>query len=303
MNIDLHSHSTFSDGSLSPAVLAQRMCEAGIDVFALTDHDTVAGIPWAQSAAEALGIQCIAGVEISCRWGSQDIHMVGLNVDTTSSALVEGLSHQYDRRWARAQKICLRLQKAGCPPVFEAACAIAAQHGDDAHSAKIEGRPSPPGRPHLAKALVSLGAVKDENQAFQKYLAIGKPAFVATEWPTLEEAAQWIRQAGGVPVLAHPLHYKLTRTKLERLIGEFAQAGGQAVEVVAPNQDPLQRRMLAGFCEKFGLCGSVASDFHGYSVPWIKLGKLDPLPHNVPSVMTLMAHLSQPTTQQKSAGA
>lgn len=267
------------------------MADAGIDLFALTDHDTTTGVSQAQIAAAALGITCLAGVEISCRWSSQDIHMVGLNIDIQNPQLLLGLADQYKRRWERAQKMCQRLQKAGLPDIFDASLAIAAQTGDNAcdetHSAKTEGQPCP-GRPHLAKALLKAGLVKDEAQAFQKYLAIGKPAYVATEWPSLQEAAGWINDAGGIPIIAHPLHYKLTRTKLERLIKEFSEVGGKALEVVAPNQDPLQRRMLAGFCEKYGLCGSIASDFHGTSVPWVKLGKLDPLPGNVPSVLTLL---------------
>lgn len=288
MNIDLHCHSTFSDGSMPPHLLAQSMANAGIDVFALTDHDTVAGVPHAQQAAAALGIRCLAGVEISCRWSGQDIHMVGVNLDIENPVLREGLSNQHQRRWARAQKMCARLQKTGLPDLFPLALEIASQTGAESHSPRDSG--PCPGRPHLAKALVKVGAVKDENQAFQKYLAISKPAYVPTEWPDLAEAAGWINAAGGVAVLAHPLHYKLTRTKLERLIKDFSEAGGKAVEVVAPNQDPLQRRMLAGFCEKYGLCGSIASDFHGVSVPWIKLGRLDPLPSNVPSIMTLLNH-------------
>lgn len=291
MNIDLHCHSTFSDGSLPPHELVNRMADAGIELFALTDHDTVAGVPFAQAAAKERGIHCLAGVEISCRWSGQDVHMVGVNVDVDQPALQSGLANQYHRRWERAQKMCQRLQKAGLPDLFPVALEIAAHTGAEAHSARSDLGPCP-GRPHLAKALVKVGAVKDENQAFQKYLAISKPAYVATEWPSLQEAAAWINGAGGIPVLAHPLHYKLTRTKLERLVKEFSEAGGKAMEVVAPNQDPLQRRMLAGFCEKYGLHGSIASDFHGPSVPWIKLGKLDPLPHNVPSILSLLPPLS-----------
>lgn len=286
MNIDLHCHSTFSDGSMPPQQLAQSMADAGIDVFALTDHDTVAGVPHAQQAAASLGIRCLAGVEISCRWSGQDIHMVGVNLDIETPLLREGLANQHQRRWERAQKMCARLQKTGLPDLFPVALDIASQTGAESHSAR-DGGPCP-GRPHLAKALVKIGAVKDENQAFQKYLAISKPAYVATEWPSLAEAAGWINAAGGVAVIAHPLHYKLTRTKLERLVKDFSEAGGKAMEVVAPNQDPLQRRMLAGFCEKYGLRGSVASDFHGVSVPWIKLGRLEPLPSNVLSIMTLI---------------
>ena len=287
MNIDFHCHSTFSDGSMSPDALAAAMASAGLDVFALTDHDTVAGVPFAQAAATALGIRCLAGVEISCRWSGQDIHMVGINVEPANQELLQGLTSQFHRRWDRAQKICARLQKSGLPDIFPIALDIASQTGDEAHSARSDLGPCP-GRPHLARALVKIGAVKDENQAFQKYLAISKPAYVATEWPSLQEAAHWINAAGGIPVIAHPLHYKLTRTKLERLIKDFAEQGGKAVEVVSPNQDPLQRRMLAGFCEKYGLAGSIASDFHGMSVPWIKLGKLDPLPSGVASILTLL---------------
>lgn len=287
MNIDFHCHSTFSDGSLPPHALARSMADAGIQLFALTDHDTTAGVPFAQEAAIACGIRCLSGVEVSCRWSSQDIHMVGVNIDVANPELREGLATQYQRRWDRAQKMCRRLEKTGLPDLFSLALDIAAQTGAESHSARDDCGPCP-GRPHLAKALVKVGAVKDENQAFQKYLAIGKPAYVATDWPTLQESAHWIVGAGGIPILAHPLHYKLTRTKLERLVKDFAEGGGRAIEVVAPNQDPLQRKMLAGLCEKYGLCGSIASDFHGLNVPWIKLGKLDPLPRNVASIMTLL---------------
>jgi predicted metal-dependent phosphoesterase TrpH len=286
--VDFHCHSTFSDGSLPPADLARRMAEAGVQVFALTDHDTVRGIPHAIDAARALGIRCLPGVEVSCRWSSQDIHVVGLGIDPRHSGLATLLEQQSCRRWSRARRMGERLEKACGPGVFDRACALAAATGlEGSHQASDDGSPCP-GRPHFARALVSMGHCKDDNHAFRKFLAQGKPAYVATEWPTLPEAASAIRLSGGVPVLAHPLHYRLTRSKLERLVSDFAAAGGLAMEVSGVNQDPLQRRMLGHLCEKYCLHGSVASDYHGTAMPWIRLGDLPPLPAGVRPVTELL---------------
>lgn len=288
LNVDFHCHSTFSDGSLPPADLAQRMCAAGVQVFALTDHDTVRGVPHAMQAASMLGIRCLPGVEVSCRWSAQDIHVVGLGIDPEEPGLARLLSEQTSRRWTRAQRMGDKLEKACGPGIFAKACALAAATGTEgSHQPSEEGSPCP-GRPHFARTLVSMGYCKDDNHAFRKFLAQGKPAYVATEWPTLAEAATAIGAAGGVAVLAHPLHYRLTRSKLERLVADFAVGGGRAMEVSGVNQDPLQRRMLGGLCEKYGLRGSIASDYHGAAMPWIRLGELPPLPHGVRPVTELL---------------
>lgn len=267
-------HSTASDGELEPARLMALVASAGVKVVALTDHDSLEGLPEAHAAAAEQGLSVINGVEISSRWDVHDIHVVGLGVDPDSSLLQERLAQQMARRWQRAEVIATRLQKLGYPGLLVLASADAPQ--------------GIPARPHFARALVSSGACRQEKEAFAKYLAQGKPAYVKTEWPSIEEAIGWIRDAGGVAVLAHPHRYKMTRTKLQRLIRSFAEAGGQAVEVVSANQDNGTAQQLAGFCDQYALYASQGSDYHGPSMRWVQPGRMPKLPSQCRPVWALL---------------
>lgn len=267
-------HSTASDGELEPAALMALLAQAGVKVAALTDHDSVAALGSARAQAVACGVQLINGVEISCRWDAYDIHVVGLNVNPDSPALLHHLDQQMQRRQLRAEQIAQRLEKLGFPDLLAAATAGAPQ--------------GIPARPHFARALVAAGVCRQEKDAFSRYLAQGKPAYVKTDWPGVDEAVAWIREAGGVAVLAHPHRYSMTRTRLEMLIRHFATAGGQALEVVSANQDPSSIRQLTTFCEQFQLYASQGSDYHGPSMRWVQPGRMPPLPSRCRPVWPLL---------------
>jgi len=201
LNIDLHTHSNCSDGSLTPSELVARAAAAGVQVLALTDHDTVAGLEQAQHSAVALGLLLVPGVEISATWRAQAIHVLGLWIDPASAELRGVLGTQGERRHARMRKICERLGKVGLPGA-ELLAAVQAQ-------------PGLPTRAHLAEALVAGGHVTRADEAFRKYLGAGKTGNVAAEWPALDIVVSWIRAAGGVAALAHPARYALSATYLE----------------------------------------------------------------------------------------
>lgn len=272
--IDLHMHSTASDGELMAADLMRAVAAAGVKVAALTDHDSVAALAQARTVATEQGVQLIDGVEISCRWDAHDIHVVGLGIDPEDAGLQQHLAAQMERRRQRAEQMAQRLARLGFPGLLVIAGEGAAQ--------------GIPARPHFARALVAVGACRQEKDAFAKYLAQGKPAYVKTEWPGVDEAVGWIKAAGGVAVLAHPHRYKMTRSRLERLIRLFAEAGGQALEVVSANQDPASVRQLAAFCEQFQLHASQGSDYHGPSMRWVQVGRMPALPSGCRPIWSLL---------------
>lgn len=258
MKADLHCHSYFSDGSLSPTELVALAHQAEITDLALTDHDTLSGLPEAQIAAEKMGITLINGLELSCTWEKQLIHVVGLNVDPDNKILKAGVEQNKQRRLDRAEAMY---------EDFE-------QHDiflREAVTDLIRER-SVPTRPHFAQALVDQGYAKDKKQAFKRYLVKGKPGYIPMSWPDLEQIGTWINAAGGVGVLAHPNRYKLTRTKLSRLISDMLKAGIDGIEVSTSTTDKQQSAMLADLATQFGLLSSIGSDFHSKDQPWARLG-------------------------------
>lgn len=261
---DLHSHSTASDGTLSPAALVRLAAEAGVRVLALTDHDTTAGIAEARQAAEVCGLELVPGVEVSVSWGKQTVHIVGLKVDPENESLKYGLQALRDFRNWRAQEIGRRLEKAGIPDAYSGALA---------HSNGIL-----VSRTHFARLLVERGVVEDERKVFKHYLVQGKPGHVPGDWATLESALGWIHGAGGQAVIAHPARYKMTRTKLRTLFGEFRELGGEAIEVVSGSHGRDECISMAKHTNDFGLLASAGSDFHSPENPWVALGRLSQLP-------------------------
>ncbi|MEJ2608935.1 MAG: PHP domain-containing protein [Candidatus Thiodiazotropha sp.] len=261
---DLHSHSTASDGTLPPRDLILRAAQAGVEVLALTDHDTLAGIEEARQTAQALGMILIPGVELSVTWNRQTVHIVGLNVDPNNTMLQEGLSRlQVFREW-RAKEMARRLDKAGIPGAYEGALAFA------------EGRLV--SRTHFARFLVQKRVLADERKVFKHYLVSGKPGYVPGDWATLEEALNWIHEAGGEAVIAHPARYKLSRSKLRRLFKDFVGFGGEAIEVVSGSHSRDDSFVMAKHAREFGLMASAGSDFHSPDNPWIELGCLPAFP-------------------------
>lgn len=261
---DLHLHSTASDGTLTPGELVAQAVAAGIDRLALTDHDTTSGLAEARAAAVRHGVRLIPGIEISTSWQGKTLHMVGLNLDPDSGSLRHGLAGLRTLREERAREIGRRLAKYGIPGSFEAARRTAG-----------EGMVT---RTHFAQCLFEAGLAASLRDAFDRYLAQGKPGYVATRWADLAEAVGWVRAAGGVAVIAHPQRYKLTGSWLRRLLGEFREMGGAGLEVVSGTAPPGEVQSSAEYARRFGLLASSGSDFHGPAQGWPKLGRLPPLP-------------------------
>jgi 3',5'-nucleoside bisphosphate phosphatase len=270
LNIDLHTHSNCSDGALSPAALIERAASAGVEVLALTDHDTVAGLEQARQRADQLGLRLVPGVEISASWRSQAIHILGLWIDPAAAQLGGQLRAQGDLRRARMRKICARLEKLKLP----GAQLLAA----------VESNPGLPTRAHLAAAMVAGGHVETADAAFRKYLGKGKSAHVGAEWPALEIVVGWICAAGGVAALAHPARYGLSAGARRRLLAEFAAAGGTTLEVVSGSNGATDVEACAALAVNHGLLGSVGSDFHGPQAAWNPLGRSLKLPDCVTPV-------------------
>jgi 3',5'-nucleoside bisphosphate phosphatase len=265
--VDLHTHSTCSDGSLAPAELVEKAAAAGVGVLALTDHDTTAGLADAGAAAGRLGVTLVPGVEISAAWRHQSIHILGLWIDPSSRTLRDALDAQADRRRARMRRICAALTKAGLP-------------GDELLSA-VEAQPGLPTRTHLAAALLAGGHVHRAEDAFRKYLGNGKRAHIAADWPPIEETVATIRQAGGVASMAHPARYTLSSGARRKLVADFAAAGGSALEIVTGANGSQHAPANAALAMRFGLSGSLGSDFHDPQLIWNPLGRLAKLPDGI----------------------
>jgi hypothetical protein len=268
---DLHTHSTASDGAYTPAELVRQAVSAGVTHLALTDHDSTEGIAEAQVAARECGnIRLIPGVEISVSWQGKSVHIVGLNVDTRCAPLQAGLEHLQAIRLTRAQEMGGRLAKHGVEGAFEAAQALAG-------TGMIT-------RTHFARYLVRLGLAPGMKEVFDRYLSHGKPGYVPTQWARLEDVVGWIRAAGGVAVLAHPQRYKLTGSWMHRLLAEFKEAGGTALEVISGAGNVNEIQTAAQNARRFGLLASVGTDFHSPEHGWLKLGRLPPLPPDLTPV-------------------
>jgi predicted metal-dependent phosphoesterase TrpH len=261
---DLHTHSTASDGTLSPADLVSRAAEAGVEVLALTDHDTTEGVGAAETAAAAHGIRLISGVEVSVTWGGRTVHIVGLGVDRTNGLLQEGLARLCAYRVWRAEEIACRLSKVGIEDALAGARGFA--------------KGQLIGRTHFARFLVSRGHAADVRDVFRNFLTKGKPGHVLGEWASLDEAIGWIRAAGGQAVIAHPARYAFTATKLRRLIGELKELGGEGIEVISGSHSRDEYFTYARHARENGLLASAGTDYHGPENPWLELGRLPPLP-------------------------
>lgn len=271
LDVDLHSHSTHSDGQLTPRELVARARARGVKIYALTDHDELSGLSEARAEAEACGMTFIAGVEISVSWGGETLHIVGLNVDPQHGAIAEGLRGVRAGRAARAERIAADLERVGVPGALEGAKRFALN-------------PELLSRTHFARHLVDRGIVKDAQTAFRRFLTQGKPGYVEHQWAELSQAVRWITAAGGTAVIAHPGRYKLNNRKNENLLSEFRDLGGVGVEVVTGSHSTDQYATWARYAQRFGLKASVGSDFHGPGESYLDLGKLPDLPYGLTSV-------------------
>ena len=248
MIVDFHTHSLASDGALAPIELLRRAKAAGVQQFALTDHDTTAGYLAVRHTSEAEEVGLISGVELSCRWATATIHVVGLNFDADAPEMTAMVEQLTQAREERAEKIATRLAGVGIDDALEGAKAIA-------NGSQI-------GRPHFATWMAEAGAVDSVAEAFDKYLGAGKIGDVKMFWPPLSDVVQATTRAGGVAILAHPLKYRLTGMKLRALINDFKAAGGGAIEVLNGRQPETDLKRLSQLAEGNGLMCSVGSDFH-----------------------------------------
>lgn len=265
--IDLHSHSSASDGALLPAAVVARAAERGVRVLALTDHDTTSGLSAAQQTAQRWDIMLIPGVEVSATWAGRTLHVVGLGIDAGDALLQRGLAGIRSIRQQRAWEMSQLLERVGAERAWEGVRALA--KGDLV------------GRVHYARLLVQQGLAKDPSEAFRRYLRRGRPGYVEVQWAGLDEAVRWIHHAGGLAVFAHPLQYRYPRAFLRRLLTAFAAAGGDAIEIVTGGSSAEQVAAATRYAQRMALAGSLGSDFHTPEQPWNDLGRIRALPHEV----------------------
>lgn len=261
LNADLHCHSTVSDGTLAPETLAQRAKANEVELWALTDHDEVSGQHRAMAAAQAIGLPYLTGTEISVTFANVTVHIVGLGFDPDHPALVQGLLKTRGGRSERAQEMSAQLARVGIQGAYEGALRHA-------------GNPELISRTHFARFLVDCGVCKDTHEVFRKYLTEGKPGFVPHRWARLGEAVGWIREAGGVAVIAHPARYDHCPTQEYALFSEFKTHGGQAVEVVTGSHSPAEYVKYTDMALEFDLAASRGSDFHSPEESHCDLGAL-----------------------------
>jgi predicted metal-dependent phosphoesterase TrpH len=266
MVFDLHSHTTASDGALAPRELVARAREHGVTCLAITDHDTVDAYLHLTDSSNA-GVMLCHGIELSASWHGRSVHIVGLKLGLHCDVLRTALAAQQKSRLLRAEVIAKRLSQKGIKDSLSGAMAFAG-------NGMI-------GRPHFARFLVASGKVRDEQQAFRRYLGHGKAGDVQSGWPTVATVTSWIRDSGGTPVLAHPAQYKMTNAKLGNLADEFVQAGGAALEVVSGKQAPELTRRLGELANAKRLLASSGSDFHRPGLAWSELGQQSALPADV----------------------
>ena len=264
---DLHTHTTASDGELSPEALIIKAKENGIDEIAITDHDTTAGIPQAAAEADKQNIKMLIGIELSVSWMDKNFHIVGLDIDPDNPALKESLNNTRDLREQRAVEIGRRLDKHGVSNAYNEARELAGLQTIT--------------RSHFARVLIEQGFAKDSREVFKKYLIHNKPGYVKTEWIEMETGLKLIKESGGVAILAHPLRYNITASWLRKFLTAFKAAGGEGIEVVTGSSSADEIKTTASFAKRFELTGSAGSDFHGFDNTWVKLGQLAPMPRSV----------------------
>lgn len=280
LNADLHSHSTVSDGTLTPEELASRAKANGVALWALTDHDEIGGQARAAAAASALGLDYLTGVEISVSFLHQTVHIVGLGFDPDNAALINGLRQTRGGREQRAREMAAGLAKVGIQGAFEGALKHAGNHELIS-------------RTHFARFLVESGVCRETHEVFRKYLTEGKPGFVEHRWASLKDAVTWITQAGGMAVIAHPARYKFSANEEFALFTEFKGHGGRGVEVVTGSHTPAEYISYADTAREFGLAASRGSDFHSPNESHTEIGTLPSLAAQLTPVWELLAERIQ----------
>ncbi|BDU56424.1 phosphatase [Limnohabitans sp. TEGF004] len=276
LNADLHCHSVVSDGTLTPEQLAARAKANGVELWALTDHDEVGGQDRALAAAQAAGMKYLTGVEISITFANKTVHIVGLGFDAHDEQLQKGLLQTRGGRSERAKEMSEGLAKVGIHGAYEGALKYAGNHELIS-------------RTHFARFLVETGACQDTNEVFRRFLTEGNPGFVPHRWASLKDAVQWIVQARGMAVIAHPARYGFTPNEEFALFTEFKNHGGQGVEVVTGSHSVAEYVTYADMAKEFDLFASRGSDFHSPSESRIDLGTLPWLPGQLTPVWEALA--------------
>ncbi|MDO9118261.1 MAG: PHP domain-containing protein [Nitrospira sp.] len=256
--IDLHLHTTHSDGSQSPAEVVRLAHEAGVSALAITDHDITTGLPEAMAAGQALGIEIIPGIEISSRHGASELHVLGYFLRWQDAQLNERLLTLRESRHRRNPKIIELLQATGIDITYDEVRAVA---GSDSV-----------GRPHIARVLMDKKVVTTAKEAFDRFLAEGKAAYVPRDLPAPADAIRWIKDAGGLAVLAHPTWVKTTEGTLTDLARQLKEQGLDGVEVHYSTHTPRQTRTYLSLAKQLGLLVTGGSDFHGMTKPDIEVG-------------------------------
>ncbi|MGH1428099.1 MAG: PHP domain-containing protein [Arenicella sp.] len=264
MKVDLHCHSHFSDGTLTPTEVVDLAVKNDVELLALTDHDSVQGLEEARQRCQFHGIKMIDGVEISVSWNGYSIHVVGLNIDDQHPNMIALLEKNAILRHDRVVKMIEKLQAIDLD-VMPYLNTVIPDNGLIT-------------RTHLGRALVEIGAVNKMDKAFKKYLGKGKCAYVEGNWVSLSDAVQAIIDSGGDAVIAHPMRYRIGATRLDALVSDFAKAGGKGLEVVTATQDVNQQRRCLQLAEQYQLQASIGSDFHSLDQPWAMLGRCPSLP-------------------------
>ncbi len=280
LNADLHCHSVVSDGTLTPEALAARAKANGVELWALTDHDEISGQARALAAAKTQGMQYLTGTEISVTFAGQTIHIVGLGFDHEDTGLQQGLRKTRGGRGERAQEMSQGLAQVGIHGCYEGAL-------------KDVGNPELISRTHFARYLVESGVCSDTHEVFRKFLTDGKPGFVPHRWASLKEAVQWITEAQGIAIIAHPARYNFTPNEEYAFFTEFKNHGGQGVEVVTGSHTTAEYVKYGDMAKEFDLLASRGSDFHSPEESRIDLGTLPWLPGQLTPVWEALAHRIQ----------
>lgn len=257
--IDLHTHSTVSDGSCTPTEVMEAAVNAGLAAVALTDHDTMQGVPEAMEAAEKLDIECIPGIELSAVYGDREVHIVGLFLDPRDSVLAKRLDSFRQIRKQRNLRMIEKMQAAGVDITMEK---VRDLEGDAVIT-----------RANLARYLVHVGYAVSIKEVFDKYLSPGLPFYVPKTGVTPEDAVRAIRDGGGTAILAHPLLYDFTPAQLDTCIELLKNYGLQGIETYYSTYSPADERNMKRLADRHGLLWSGGSDFHGSVKPHIQIGK------------------------------
>ena len=264
MKVDFHIHSNCSDGEMEPRDILRSAAEADCEMVSITDHDSIAAYEELESSLTGEKPRIVSGCEFSVSWERHELHIVGLNFDLNSSKLKSAITRQHLTRGSRSVAIAERLEAEGVRDILAKASSLCGE--------------APPGRLHFAQVLVAEGIVRNVQQAFDRFLAPGQPAFAKTSWISLSEICEVIQSAGGVAVVAHPLKYGFSNNRLMKLLDAFCAVGGDGLEVISGNQNRDKTTHLARLARKFDFAASVGSDFHRPNTPWASIGRLPALP-------------------------